>query len=239
MRFSASSLDCFQECPRKFKYKYIDREPDPTGDPAAIGRAVHAALEWWPNNCKHIEACDVLSGDNRLIARGMVRKVREVPWTVLSVEQKFKIETEKGEVVGALDGLVWHQGELYILERKTTSIDIDTFKSLKTFDRQTSLYYFGAMSLGHSPAGVILDIITRPKLRHSLSESDNEFEERIENAVVHDWAVLRKTDADLENNENELEQVIDLIQLGKYPRNAGACLKYGKLCPYFSKCQAG
>jgi RecB family exonuclease len=43
--WSWSSLDTFEQCPRRWKHKYIDRLPDPPGEALQRGIAVHSALE--------------------------------------------------------------------------------------------------------------------------------------------------------------------------------------------------
>jgi RecB family exonuclease len=46
-----SKLACFADCPRRYRFSYIDRPPPPKGPPWAhntVGSAVHAALRaWW------------------------------------------------------------------------------------------------------------------------------------------------------------------------------------------------
>jgi RecB family exonuclease len=46
-----SKLACFSDCPRRYRFTYVDRPPPPKGPPWAhntVGSAVHAALRsWW------------------------------------------------------------------------------------------------------------------------------------------------------------------------------------------------
>ncbi|MGI9622936.1 MAG: RecB family exonuclease [Acidimicrobiales bacterium] len=42
---SPSSAGMFQECPRRWKHRYIDRLPDPPGEPALAGTFAHRVLE--------------------------------------------------------------------------------------------------------------------------------------------------------------------------------------------------
>ena len=45
-KFSPSRLDCYKNCPRQYRYRYIDRIPRKTNSVEAyLGTAVHAALE--------------------------------------------------------------------------------------------------------------------------------------------------------------------------------------------------
>lgn len=42
---SPSSSNLYQQCPRKWKHRYIDRLPDPAGEPALVGTFAHLVLE--------------------------------------------------------------------------------------------------------------------------------------------------------------------------------------------------
>jgi len=42
---SPSSASMFQQCPRKWKHRYVDRLPDPPGEPALAGTFAHRVLE--------------------------------------------------------------------------------------------------------------------------------------------------------------------------------------------------
>jgi hypothetical protein len=213
-----------------YQYKYLDGLEEPQTEAMAIGTAIHKALEWWPNNAK------ADSGLDTPFVNGILDAVKRPPWVVMQPEAKFEIETDKGVIRGAIDGLVWHKDAMYVLERKTTSMSFEMLKQLKTFDRQTTLYYYGARSLGHEPAGIVLDVIVKPRIRQGKNESPEQYRTRVACATQHSWDELYKTEKDLENAEKDVEEVIDLIQLGKFPRNPGSCYKYNRLCPFFAKC---
>ncbi len=42
---SPSSAGMFRQCPRKWKHRYVDRLPDPPGEPALVGTFAHRVLE--------------------------------------------------------------------------------------------------------------------------------------------------------------------------------------------------
>jgi len=42
---SPSSASTFRQCPRRWKFRYVDRLPDPKGIPALVGTFVHRVLE--------------------------------------------------------------------------------------------------------------------------------------------------------------------------------------------------
>lgn len=43
--FSYSSASVYKQCPRRWKHKYIDKLPDPTGEAALVGTFAHEVLE--------------------------------------------------------------------------------------------------------------------------------------------------------------------------------------------------
>jgi len=44
-RLSPSSLECFRQCPQLFKYRYVDKLPEPTSTALARGISAHDALQ--------------------------------------------------------------------------------------------------------------------------------------------------------------------------------------------------
>lgn len=74
------------------------------------------------------------------------------------------------ELGGRIDVLVLNQvdGRVYIVEHKTSSLDITAgspyWRRLQ-LDTQVSTYYSGARALGFEPAGVIYDVLAKPKLK--------------------------------------------------------------------------
>ena len=43
--FSLSAANMYKQCPRKWKHRYVDKIPDPPGEPALIGTFAHHVLE--------------------------------------------------------------------------------------------------------------------------------------------------------------------------------------------------
>lgn len=42
---SPSSASCFEQCPRRWRFKYVDKLPDPSGQAALVGGFAHRVLE--------------------------------------------------------------------------------------------------------------------------------------------------------------------------------------------------
>ena len=95
----------------------------------------------------------------------------------LAVEKRFHLplinpDTQHAsrtwELGGVWDGLVRWEGQLYVKETKTSSEDIrpgsDYWRRLR-MDSQVSTYYAAARLAGHSPVGVLYDVIKKPTQR--------------------------------------------------------------------------
>jgi putative RecB family exonuclease len=44
-RLSVSSATIYEQCPRRWRFRYVDRQPDPKGAPALVGNLAHRVLE--------------------------------------------------------------------------------------------------------------------------------------------------------------------------------------------------
>lgn len=44
-KYSYTKVALFDQCPRRYKYKYIDKLPEPYNEIFTVGKAVHKGLE--------------------------------------------------------------------------------------------------------------------------------------------------------------------------------------------------
>lgn len=81
----------------------------------------------------------------------------------------------------------------------------------------------------------------------SRLETPEEYENRLAYYINKNWheiyvqREIPRLDSDIERYKEELQQKLWLIdysrKLGCFPRETGACLKWGRLCPFFSLCE--
>ena len=76
---SASAIKTFEACPAYFRAKYIQKAPDPPGDPALRGSAVHGALEEWVAGGWHMSDLPKLEAEAK-----MVEMVERNYWQLLA-----------------------------------------------------------------------------------------------------------------------------------------------------------
>ncbi len=96
---------------------------------------------------------------------------------VLAVEPEFRSplsdpdtdeESAAWQLAGKIDVIIRKDGHIYLIEHKTTSVDLSpglAYWSKLRMDPQISIRHDGARSLGYEVRGYIYDVITKPALR--------------------------------------------------------------------------
>ena len=157
-----SMAGCFLSCRQKFDYRF-NRQIVPVEDNVtalSFGSAVHAALErWFRYGIKDdailvAESFPGLELENQLKASVLVEKYIEhwgdkEPFEVVDVEKEFNVplrnpanghKSRTWTLCGKADGIVELDGDLYILEHKTTSCLDDAYIQRIGIDRQIAVY---------------------------------------------------------------------------------------------------
>jgi ATP-dependent exoDNAse (exonuclease V) beta subunit len=133
--FSPNMLKTYQNCPKKFSYKYIENLSVPAlVTPFEKGKKIHALAHYFLQgiNISRIETAlnkEEYEVWRLLLSNPYFRK------TCLNSEYQLACKVEKFWVGGRLDAVVYDGGEYYILDYKTGSIP----KNPK-YDFQTMVY---------------------------------------------------------------------------------------------------
>lgn len=186
-----SELTTSRRCFREHQYAYeLGFRPITKEHALAFGTLIHTALEaWWraaavsDNRLTSALATLPLDIDPFELARATVMiegydaRWKDEPFEVVAVEAEFRaplIHPDSGQASrvyllgGKIDVLVIDRrdGQLYIIEHKTSSDDISSgsiyWQALR-LNTQVSTYYAGARALGYAPAGVIYDVLGKFK----------------------------------------------------------------------------
>lgn len=165
----------------------------------SFGSAVHAALErWFRYGIKDdailvAESFPDLELENKLKASVLVEKYIEhwgekEPFDVVDVEKEFNVplrnpanghKSRTWTLCGKADGIVELDGDLYILEHKTTSCLDDAYIKRIGIDRQIAVYANAIKSVYERPVvGAIYDILQKPSIRIKKGETEEEFQAR-------------------------------------------------------------
>lgn len=195
-----SSMHCFMSCRQKYDYRYNRRLlPMERSDALSFGSAVHAGLETWfktgdkelaigvVGNVGHMEPDAVVKAQELL--RKYIEVYADEPFSVLTVEHTFDVvprhpKTHRASkrflYTGKIDGLIEKDGELWILEHKTASNPDDAYFECKGFDDQIAFYALAMeQELGRPVVGALYDVLSKPMLRMSKGESDDEYAARV------------------------------------------------------------
>lgn len=192
---TTSRARAFQRCPRYHDIRYNRgyRSAVDSG-PLAFGSLFHRALEaWWkaPRAGALAAALEALSrevdADRFDLARawtlieGYDARWRDEPLVAERVEATFGLElvnpqtgaaSRTWRLAGKVDAIVRREGQLWLLEHKTSSEDISPgtpYWSKLRLDTQVSIYLRGAVALGYDVEGCIYDVIGKPSLRPLLA----------------------------------------------------------------------
>src|SRR5687767_332853 len=88
MIFSATQVSVFEDCPRKWSFRYIEGIETPPHPSAVLGTEVHAALEGWLRNAT---APDFTTRAGSIAASGL-HLLPEPRTPGLEIEQEFHLE---------------------------------------------------------------------------------------------------------------------------------------------------
>ena len=203
-----SAINCFRNCPRKFKLRYVDHLRRPESPEAlAFGDMIHGALELWhtlpADNHRLLAVLDAV--DSRFPNRGIDARERacwhlarammlgyaeryvQEEFEVLHAEKEFEAEIRNPDtgrpsqtftIAGKVDGIVRVGDELYLLEHKTASALTSDYLDRLWTDTQIALYCFYLRQQGFPIVGVIYNVLLKSRLQQRQGETDAEFEAR-------------------------------------------------------------
>jgi hypothetical protein len=198
---TSSELKTFRRCPREHRLSYVELVRPAYRDAAMrFGTLVHQALEaWWnASDARLAAALDVLSTaldvDPYELAKAEAMlaaydaRWRDEPLEVIAVEAEFETAivnpatgkpSKTYKLRGKVDALVHHipSGRVLIVEHKTSSEDFgagsEYVKRLR-LDSQISTYYAALRDLGHDVAGILYDVLGKPKHEPKLATPEDD-----------------------------------------------------------------
>jgi hypothetical protein len=269
---TSSSLSKFRECPRKYSYEYeLMRVPVSEAGALAFGKAWHGALQgWWMHGMEcAIEylkrQADRISPQDaaRLCALLTHYNPPREQFEVMGVELPFEVKIENPDggrsfygyrLAGKIDVLVKRNGDLWVIDHKTTVAEImgfGTYWQGLQIDGQMNNY-----CLAQGAAGFIYDVVRKPSIKLCGKDEteakkrditpEQAYQERCEAEIVsapetvYQWREHHKGEGDLLEARLDLWQQVEMLRAcendNRYPRNCNSCVtKYGT-CPYLDVC---
>jgi hypothetical protein len=179
--WSASKLKTVHSCLVKYRNRYVLGLGEAETDPQRFGNALHRALESWLRShhegserrlAAALESIGLADPWDAARARALIlgyeARWGAARWRVIAVEIAFQYDLGGHIIHGRIDAIIedLDDGRTYVLEHKTTGDRFDagsTYWARLAVDTQVSVYVDGATILGHDVAGVIYDVLARPK----------------------------------------------------------------------------
>lgn len=261
-----SELRTYRRCAREWRLAYGlgIRPAGADAAPLRFGSAVHAGLEmWWRGQDGWLDALNHLADPWEHAMAAALLAGYDAYWKapageVLGVEVEFRApltnpqtgaDSRTFQLGGKVDALTRLDGRVLLVEHKTTSEDIapgsDYWRRLR-IDTQVSLYYAGVRSLGHDPAGCLYDVIRKPGLRPRKGDTPEAYYERLCDELASNPGRYYQQQEVVRLESEEREALIDAWQTARgiregdlahrWPRNADACVRWGRTCSYFGVC---
>ena len=222
MIYSASRLKLFLKCPAAFKLKYVDGNPDESGEPAHIGQMVHEMIEDHQSGRPFKNG----SGPEFMEAADLFERWKKKFWDeldpqdVLAQEAEYRCKVGKHEVVVIMDDVRDVGGFLTITDWKTTQ-RMMTAQEMKQ-DPQVRLYCIAALKQFPNYGEVVFRI-------GAIRQGIYEFVE-VEKSEVDEW-------------EKSVESLITLVDThvnttdeSRFPYKPGSGCEW---CSFFGVCSEG
>lgn len=191
----------------------------------------------------------------RAMMAGYMAAPHEHPWEVIALEHQFDhplLDVHHNQIPGwflsgKIDGIVRHQGRLWLLEHKTTTyIGKHYFEQLRT-DLQIHSYALECEKfMGEKPVGVIYNALRKTKMQFMEGETDVSFATRLAEVYADpsmfrrqyyhfDKATLREV---IRERLDVVAQLQRSLQSGVWTRNRSRCFDWGRPCDYFALCKS-
>lgn len=237
MQFSHSRVECFKQCPYKYKLRYIDKiktldDYDPQ-DPLKIGTAIHECIQQdikkaIKNYYMQYPIINDLHVNEALKMFYMGNKARNL----LPLENaKYEVKLECDKFIGYIDMLVPNEDGTFDIYDFKYSNNIDKYMD----SNQLHLYkYYSEKLLNVKIKKLYFVFIEKTMIRQKKTEDLREFRLRLkstlENMNVQIKEVLYNSDKVIEFINDE----IDLLECDDYIKNTSKLCDW---CEYKEYCE--
>lgn len=259
-KITYSMFIAWLSCRQKFDYRY-NRCIVPVENMTALsfGSGVHTGLETWFKTgdaklavemTSRADLSDVDNAKAQALVDGYCYHYDTEAFTVIDIEHEFATpltnpttgrKSRTWELSGKIDGIIEQDGELFILEHKTTSKADGDYLDRIEIDMQLVFYALAVQeTFGRPVAGALYDILEKPAIRLKTNETIEAFKARLHDDITHENYVrrlIRFAPGFLTQRHKMIWAVCREIAHGTVCPNTSECLKYGA-CPYLRLCRA-
>lgn len=239
MQFSYSRVSTYQQCPRRFKYQYIDEIKlidDPTPDNAlVVGNALHLGLETNVDNMlkhyyNHYNIIDDRHVNEAIKLEVLAKKGHELLNGINILHQEYEINVP--EFKGIID---------LITQNPDGTIDVFDFKYSNNVDRylesgQLHIYKYFLEQQGFKVDKLGFIFLPKTMIRQKKTENLYQFRKRL----IETLNELNIRVVEVEYQEEKVHEFLnsckEINQVKDYPKNE---TKLCDWCDYQNYCQKG
>lgn len=253
MIYTSTSLDKYNNCPRMYKYQYIDmidKYQAPLFAVESIARRIGIAVH-------NIKAGQKISVDLDDIARAKVSAIVNLSYHAeikleypkieyLAHEVELGMSIDEHRIASKIDAIVEIDQDIWLLDYKTSKYKLtDAF--MYDMKQQLMLYMMVARANGYYPKGVLIYYIRVPSLYIRKNDTHDSYLERCSEDILQNvdtyYTLIRITPKviELERSKTDVLNTVAHITLdetaGYFRRNTDYCNEYRGKCVYKLLCQ--
>ena len=176
-QFSPNMLKTFNECPRKFDFKYLRDIQMPVNDEIfEFGKNIHALASYYLRK-ENIDKMEKALSQKESEVWNYLKSSKYFSYDVINTEYNLAVKIGKHFFGGRLDALVKNGDEYYILDYKTGSVPKEP-----KYDFQTIIYILAVKEFFKTNiiTFVYLDLKHKDEVKIKFSsELEKEYKERL------------------------------------------------------------
>lgn len=230
---SVSRLKTYKACPRAYYLKYVEGlEPIQKASALETGSSYHELIEQMYNNNGEFDQ----SYTKECAMATAYRKYIYPEVGIMTTEAWMRRDIGRNTLIGRVDGL---DAQGLVVEHKTTSGSIGAdYEYNLLWDEQILAYMYlsGCRKIRYT-------VCRKPTIRQKLSESDEEFFNRMVEWYDTDTEneirtfIVERSDEEVEQFVVEFDNTCKIIDSNPYMyRNTCHCNTWGRRCEYSSVC---
>lgn len=238
MRFSFSRIDCFKQCPFKYRCRYVDRLktiPEQNADNALwLGSGLHKGIETTPEEGVLDYQAHYYVLTNEVINWSLQLEYwAQKAWDVLPEGGQHEIPIETDDFIGYIDYVC---GDTLFDFKWSNAID-SYLKPDKA--RQLSLYkyYYELENPGQVINHLKFVFFPKSKIRQRKTETVTQFRERLYDTLGELKIQVIEIPYDADSITDFLEERKRIETATEYPKQLGPFCE--RFCEFYGLCQKG
>ena len=259
---TASEIGTWKTCRKRWWFSYDQcLEPLVPAKPLSYGSAVHEILakfysHEFPGTKEFLayqegvwgDEVDFIAEEISCLIDAYINIGPFYDHEIVGIEKEFKVKVpspkqyhyERLQFAGKIDLEIKDQhGNLWLVDHKTSKGTLDS-QWLELAD-QMKYYLWAKIQQGHSPVGIIYNLIRKPSIKPHKNDTPEIWAKRLTEDIksrpefYFQREPIVKTDQDIEQIGVELWQLAHEVGKGMIYRNPGSCQLWNN-CPYRDLC---